>query len=268
MESLGDIHKFAVRRIMTADNSLGQDLACNNVNTNCNPAPTLSPPPPMRGFTSEVTGAIVEFVVTQIWGAITGITRGLVNVVSREYTRYSTARASIPIVTVHRRWYVVTVGIVPGVYNDLALATKNAVGVPGGTYKKHPTQAAAEEAFKFALANDAVKSVRPKTVRTPPPPPPPSVTEDEGDDGSEFDAPVQPTNSSHTVSTSLPDARASPASSVFASCPDGITEPIEIESEEDSEEEYGESEGYSEYAPSMRSDVDFYIEGGRFITRH
>ncbi|TDL22046.1 hypothetical protein BD410DRAFT_803859 [Rickenella mellea] len=239
--------------------SLAQDLVHDNLDTTFNPALTRSSPP-VRGFTSEVTGAIVEFVVTQVWGAITGIIRGLFNVVSREYTCYTTARAPIPIVTVmpvRRRCF-------------RALATKNAVGVPGGTYKKHPTEAAAREAFEFARANDAVKVVRPKPVRTPPPPPPPSVTEDEGDDGPQLDVSA---NSSPTLSTSLPDAPASPAASMFASCPprlnfprpNGITEPIELDSEDD--EDYEESEGYSEYAPSMPSDVDFYTEGGRFFTR-
>ncbi|TDL21059.1 hypothetical protein BD410DRAFT_804491 [Rickenella mellea] len=268
VESIGDIHEFFVRRVSLPSPSLfssgvNWDLARNNVDTICNLAPTLSPPPPERGFTSEVTGAIVEFVVTQVWDAITGITRGIFNVVNREYTRFSNARAPIPTVK-RRRWYVVTAGTVPGVYDDLALATKNAVGIPGGLYKRFTLEADARAAFEYASANDAVVVIPPRVERKPPPPPPPSVTDDEGDDGPQSDTPIQPTNSSPALSTLFQDAPASPASSMFASCPDGITEPIEIESEEDSEEEYEESES----VPSIRSDVDFYFEGGRFHTLH
>ncbi|KAF8171887.1 hypothetical protein BJ912DRAFT_1065930 [Pholiota molesta] len=57
-------------------------------------------------------------------------------------------------------WYVVTVGYEPGVYQDIAQVMHLTNGISGNTYKKHPSQAGAMDAYERAWSLGAVRRVR------------------------------------------------------------------------------------------------------------
>ncbi|TDL16539.1 hypothetical protein BD410DRAFT_808063 [Rickenella mellea] len=221
---------------MSADSALDQDLA--PLKREVISATHDSLPTSFRS-TAAPSGDIISSIfdyVTQVWRSATFVAWRSYDAIRCKWVRDSYVQE--PPVD-RRKWYTVTVGTVPGVYDDLAIAYKNAVGIPGGMYKKYRTEREAREAFRLALDNDAVRAVpRPKVYHPPPPPPPPSVADT---DLLQFE-PVPQALPGPSISLGTHAIGACPTMGMF-NFPEGIRLPIVIDSDDSDDDEYTASLG-------------------------